>query len=52
VAETTYFRMVGQTERDGVTWYVCEKCGMMFDNRDDAQAHEDNCDTDSPDYVQ
>ena len=44
--------MVGQTEREGMTWYVCETCGLMFDDPDDAQAHEANCDTDSPAYIQ
>ena len=44
--------MVGQTERDGATWYVCEKCGLMFDDPDDASQHEANCDTDSPPYIQ
>jgi hypothetical protein len=46
--------MVTTTERDGMTWYECEVCGMLFDDRSDAQQHEDNCDSDSadPSYLQ
>ncbi|WP_251341200.1 DUF7128 family protein [Haloplanus halophilus] len=46
--------MVTTTERDGMTWYECEVCGMLFDDRDDAEQHEDNCDSDSadPSYLQ
>ena len=37
-----------------MTWYECESCGMLFDDRDDARQHEDNCDSDSadPSYLQ
>lgn len=44
--------MVVETERDGVTWYQCEGCGMMFDASDDARQHEENCEGDEPDYIQ
>ena len=44
--------MVTTTKRDGQTWYECEACGMLFDAREDAKAHEENCDTDSPSYIQ
>jgi len=46
--------MVTTTERDGMTWYECEVCGMLFDDRSDAQQHEENCDSDSadPSYLQ
>ncbi|ADE04022.1 MULTISPECIES: DUF7128 family protein [Haloferax] len=44
--------MVATTEKDGATWYRCEECGMLFDVRSDAEAHEENCDTDSPSYLQ
>ncbi len=44
--------MVEQTERDDMTWFVCEKCGMMFDDRDDAEQHEANCDAEGPSYIQ
>lgn len=44
--------MVAETQRDGMTWYECEKCEMLFDDRGDAQAHEDNCDAEDPSYLQ
>jgi len=44
--------MVTTTERDGVTWYECEECGLMFDQRDDARQHESNCDSEEPAYLQ
>ncbi len=44
--------MVGETERDGMTWYECEQCGLLFDNRDDALHHEENCDAEEPAYIQ
>ncbi|TQR22034.1 hypothetical protein C9J85_02170 [Haloferax sp. wsp5] len=36
--------MVATTEKDGATWYRCEECGMLFDVRSDAEAHE-GCDS-------
>jgi len=44
--------MVVQTERDDMTWYKCESCGLMFDSREDARQHEDNCDDEDPSYIQ
>lgn len=44
--------MVEQTQRDGTTWYECEKCGMLFDSREDADSHERNCDSEEPSYIQ
>ncbi|MFC7046270.1 hypothetical protein ACFQH6_13395 [Halobacteriaceae archaeon GCM10025711] len=44
--------MVRKTERDGITWYACEMCGMMFDSADDARQHEANCDAEEPSYLQ
>jgi hypothetical protein len=44
--------MVATTQRDGATWYECEKCGLLFDDESDAAAHEDHCDPDEPSYIQ
>ena len=44
--------MVETTERDGATWYECEKCGLLFDDRDDSEQHEANCDAEEPSYIQ
>jgi len=44
--------MVATTERDGSTWYECEKCGLLFDEREDAAQHEANCDAEDPTYIQ
>jgi hypothetical protein len=44
--------MVVETEHDGETWYECELCGLMLNNPDEAQQHEDNCDGEEPDYYQ
>jgi uncharacterized C2H2 Zn-finger protein len=44
--------MVVTTERDDMTWYKCEKCGMMFDDENDAKQHEENCDEEDPSYIQ
>ena len=35
-----------------MTWYRCEKCGLMFDDPDDAEKHEENCDAEEPSYIQ
>ena len=45
-------RMVVTTERDEMTWFKCETCGLMFDDRDDAKQHEENCDDEDPSYLQ
>ena len=52
IASWHSIRMVTTTKRDGVTWYECEDCGMLFDSQEDAKQHEANCDTDSPSYLQ
>ena len=44
--------MVTETTRDERTWYECEKCGLMFDDRDEATEHEQNCDAQEPNYIQ
>ncbi len=44
--------MVEATERDGMTWYQCENCGLLFDDEGDAGQHEDNCAGDDPSYLQ
>jgi len=44
--------MVVQTERDDMTWYRCEECGMMFDDPEAARKHEENCDAEGPSYIQ
>jgi hypothetical protein len=41
--------MVAETEHSGITWYECELCGLMLDNKNEAQQHEDNCDAETPD---
>ncbi|MEF8775522.1 MAG: hypothetical protein V5A43_03340 [Haloarculaceae archaeon] len=44
--------MVLQTERDEITWYKCEECGLMFDSEEDATTHEAGCDAEDPSYIQ
>ncbi|MFC6988450.1 hypothetical protein ACFQJD_06515 [Haloplanus sp. GCM10025708] len=44
--------MVSTTERDGMTWYKCDVCGMLFDSKEDAGQHEENCDESDPSYLQ
>ncbi|GGN16377.1 hypothetical protein GCM10009021_16210 [Halarchaeum nitratireducens] len=44
--------MVEETQRDDMTWYRCEKCGLMFDSEDDATQHEETCDAEDPSYLQ
>lgn len=44
--------MVVQTQRDDATWYECEACGLLFDDRADAKQHEDHCDAEGPTYIQ
>lgn len=44
--------MVATTELDRMTWYRCEKCGLLVDSELDAKQHEECCDggADSPSY--
>lgn len=44
--------MVAVTERDDMTWYKCEKCGLMFDDESEAEQHEEGCDAEEPNYFQ
>jgi len=44
--------MVTATQRDGMTWYACEACGLLFAEREDAETHEASCEGDGPDYLQ
>lgn len=44
--------MVSAVEKDDMTWYECEECGLMFDDRDDARQHEEHCDAEDPSYLQ
>lgn len=44
--------MVTTTERDDMTWFECEACGLLFDDQDDARKHEQNCDAEGPSYLQ
>ncbi len=44
--------MVVDTERDGATWFECEDCGLLFDDRSEAEEHERHCDSESPSYIQ
>lgn len=44
--------MVSETERDEMTWYECEACGLLFDAKEDAKQHEANCDAEEPTYIQ
>ncbi|MFB6179439.1 MAG: hypothetical protein ABEI77_06915 [Halorientalis sp.] len=44
--------MVVQTQRNEMTWYKCEECGLMFDDQNDATQHEGHCDAEGPSYIQ
>ncbi|WP_281259882.1 DUF7128 family protein [Halalkaliarchaeum desulfuricum] len=44
--------MVTTTQRDDMTWYQCEECGLLFDERADAEKHEKTCDAEEPSYLQ
>lgn len=44
--------MVATTQRENQTWYECEACGLLFDSREDAEAHEADCDGEEPSYIQ
>lgn len=43
--------MVRATERDGMTWYECEECGILLEDETEAEQHEDICDAEEPDYL-
>lgn len=44
--------MVVEPMHKGRTWDECERCGLMLINKDNAHQHEDNCDSEEPDYYQ
>ncbi|WP_283241358.1 hypothetical protein [Haloterrigena sp. H1] len=44
--------MVVQTERDDTTWYECETCGLLFDEKSAATDHEQMCNDSDPSYIQ
>lgn len=44
--------MVVTTEKDGMTWYECERCGLLLEDKDEAQKHESACDAEEPSYYQ
>jgi rubredoxin len=44
--------MAVEAEYGGIPWYECELCGLMLDDKDGAQQHEDNCDTEQADSYQ
>ena len=44
--------MVSETTHDEMTWYECDQCGLMFDAKEDARQHEQNCDAEEPSYIQ
>ncbi len=45
-------RMVAQTTREDGTWFECEACGLLFDERESARQHERTCDAEEPTYIQ
>jgi rubredoxin len=44
--------MVTTTQREEMTWYECEECGLLFDTQEEAQQHEQGCDAQDPSYLQ
>lgn len=44
--------MVSRVEQDGTTWFRCDHCGMLFQTREEAAAHEATCDAEDPTYLQ
>lgn len=44
--------MVTPTEKDGMTWYECDLCGLLLEDREEARQHERNCDAEEPSYLQ
>lgn len=43
--------MVNTTQRDEMTWFVCEVCGLLFSDREEAESHEASCDGEDPSYI-
>ena len=39
--------MVSKTARDDGMWYACDACGLLFDTREGASEHENNCDAET-----
>lgn len=44
--------MVEPTEKDGLTWYECERCGLLLEDQEEATQHERSCDAEEPSYLQ
>jgi len=45
--------MVTETEREEMTWFQCDECGLLFGDADDAERHESNCTSENdPSYLQ
>ncbi len=44
--------MISTTTRDKRTWFECDQCGLVFDDREAAKQHETNCDAEEPTYIQ
>ncbi|MFC7137138.1 DUF7128 family protein [Halobaculum litoreum] len=44
--------MVTATERDEMTWYRCDACGLLLSDQTDAEQHEEHCDAEDPSYLQ
>ena len=44
--------MVSTVDRDGMTWYECDHCGLLFDNEPDAEQHEGVCAGDESPYIE
>ncbi len=44
--------MVERVKRDGVDWFACENCGLLFDDPEDARTHEASCSGEDADYIQ
>lgn len=44
--------MVKPAEKDGLTWYECERCGLLLEDREEAEQHEESCDAEEPTYLQ
>lgn len=43
--------MVTTTKRDDGTWYQCEKCGLLLEDKTEAEQHEEACDAEEPSYL-
>lgn len=44
--------MVTSTQRDDMTWFACEVCGLLFGEREEARTHETSCEGEEPSYLQ